>query len=81
VRVVFVTDGAAGDPLGYYGSLDYGGLRREEAKRAAEVLGVKELKSTPIIGPALRGAPTPPTVYHYEIWAAIEPTHLIDITA
>ena len=80
MRVVFVTDGAAGDPLGYYGSLDYGGLRREEAKWAAEVLGVKELKSTPIIG-ALCGAPRPSTVYHYEIWAAIEPTYPIDITA
>ena len=126
VRVVFVTDGAAGDPLGYYAGLDYKGLRRQEAKRAAEALGVEELLFldypdgrlveiqglaehlrrlvvadppsviySPSVGEvhpdhwavavaleqALRGAQTSATVYHYEIWAAIEPTHLIDITA
>jgi LmbE family N-acetylglucosaminyl deacetylase len=126
VRVIFVTDGAAGDPLDFYAGLDYGELRREEARRAAEVLGVEEvafwdypdgrlaeaqglaerlarlLKADPpsvLYSPsarevhpdhwavavalqrALRDASTPPIVCRYEIWAAIEPTHLIDITA
>jgi LmbE family N-acetylglucosaminyl deacetylase len=33
----------AGDALGYYAALDYRELRRDEARRAAEVLGVDEL--------------------------------------
>jgi LmbE family N-acetylglucosaminyl deacetylase len=43
VKVLIVTDGMAGDALGYYGGLDYRELRREEARRAAAVLGVEEL--------------------------------------
>ncbi len=43
VRVVFVTDGMAGDALGYYAALDYRELRREEARRAGAILGVDEL--------------------------------------
>lgn len=43
VRVVCVTDGAAGDPSGYYGGRDYLELRREEARRAGAILGVDEL--------------------------------------
>ncbi|MBZ0168964.1 4-oxalmesaconate hydratase [Candidatus Methylomirabilis lanthanidiphila] len=43
VRVVCVTDGAAGDPLGYYSGRDYPELRREEARRAGAILGVDDL--------------------------------------
>ncbi len=43
VTVVFVTDGAAGDALGYYAGQDYVELRREEARRAAAILGLEEL--------------------------------------
>jgi LmbE family N-acetylglucosaminyl deacetylase len=43
VKVVFATDGAAGDPLGHYWDCDYRELRRAEARRAAAVLGVDEL--------------------------------------
>ena len=43
VKVVFVTDGSSGDALGHYAALDYRELRREEARRAAAVLGVDEL--------------------------------------
>jgi LmbE family N-acetylglucosaminyl deacetylase len=43
VKVVFATDGAAGDPLGYYAGQDYVQLRREEARRAGRILGVDEL--------------------------------------
>lgn len=43
VKVVFVTDGGAGDALGYYAGQDYLELRREEAQRAGVILGVEEL--------------------------------------
>ena len=43
VKIVFATDGAAGAALGLYAALDYRELRREEARRAAAVLGVHEL--------------------------------------
>lgn len=43
VKVVFATDGAAGDPLGHYAGLDYRELRREEARRAGAILGVDEI--------------------------------------
>jgi LmbE family N-acetylglucosaminyl deacetylase len=44
VKVVFVTDGAAGDPRGYYRGRDYVRLREREAERAARVLGVRSLE-------------------------------------
>lgn len=43
VKVVFATDGAAGDPLGYYRDCDYREVRRAEARRAAAILGTDEL--------------------------------------
>ncbi len=43
VKVVFATDGAAGDPLGHYRDCDYRELRRAEARRAASILGIDEL--------------------------------------
>ena len=43
VRVVFVTDGAAGDPSGYYSGGNYLELRRDEARRAGAILGVHDL--------------------------------------
>src|SRR5574337_1017696 len=43
VKVVVATDGAAGDPLGYYKDYDYRELRRGEARRAAAILGINEL--------------------------------------
>jgi LmbE family N-acetylglucosaminyl deacetylase len=43
VRVVFATDGTAGDPLGCYAGSDYLELRREEARRAGAILGLDEL--------------------------------------
>jgi LmbE family N-acetylglucosaminyl deacetylase len=44
VKVVVVTDGAAGDALGYYAGQDYRELRREEARRAGAILGIDELE-------------------------------------
>jgi len=43
VKIVCATDGAAGDPLGYYAGRDYRALRREEAGRAAEILGTSDV--------------------------------------
>ena len=43
VKVVFVTDGAAGGKLGHYAGLNYRELRRDEARRAGAILGVDEL--------------------------------------
>ncbi len=43
VTVVIVTDGAAGDPLSHYRDCDYRELRRNEARRAASILGIDEL--------------------------------------
>lgn len=44
VLVVFLTDGAAGDPDGFYRGTDYVALREGEARAAAACLGVKELE-------------------------------------
>lgn len=125
VQVVVVTDGGAGDPQSYYAGLDYTALRREEASRAASILGVDELvfwdypdgKLAEVIDLAQRlkeifNAHRPDIIYRpstreihrdhwalgmavedalrqyrpavgdfcYEIWATVEPTHVIDIT-
>jgi len=125
VKVVFATDGMAGDPLGYYATLDYRELRREEARRTAAVLGVDDLlfwdypdgelaeardltdrleallkayrpdiiyrPSTLEIHPdhwalgagietALREYTPAIGDFCYEIWATVQPTHVIDIT-
>ena len=42
VHSILVTDGAAGDPEGRYPPGEYGGLRRAESRRAAELLGLAE---------------------------------------
>jgi len=126
VRIVIVTDGADGDALGYYASLDYRELRREEARRAAAVLGVEDLVfwsyvdgNLPDAGDlaerlaALLQADRPEIIYRpstrevhpdhwalgtgienalrhyqpavgdfcYEIWATVQPSHVIDISA
>lgn len=126
VKVVFVTDGAAGDALGYYAGQDYLELRREEARRAGAILGVDErvfwdypdgrLAEAPDVSErlaALLEADRPDIVYRpstleihpdhwalgvaaeaalrryrpavadfcYEIWATIQPSHVIDISA
>lgn len=44
LKVVFLTDGGAGDPGGLYRGREYAALREREARRAAEVLGVRELE-------------------------------------
>jgi len=44
VKVVFATDGAAGDPLGHYRGRNYQELRRNEARRAASILGIDEIE-------------------------------------
>jgi len=126
VKVVFVTDGAAGDALGYYAGQDYLALRREEAQRAGAVMGVDDLvfweypdgKLADARGlserlEALFEADRPDIIYRpstleihpdhwalgvgveealrrytpaigdfcYEIWATIQPSHVIDISA
>lgn len=126
VKVVCVTDGAAGDSLGYYAALDYRGLRREEARRAAAIMGVEELAfwdysdgkladardladrleslleaeqpdiiyrpSTLEIHPdhwalgvgieeALCRHKSAPCDFRYELWATVQPSHVIDISA
>jgi LmbE family N-acetylglucosaminyl deacetylase len=43
-RVVFLTDGAAGDPAGLYPAAEYVGIRRAEAHRACATLGVSDLE-------------------------------------
>lgn len=125
VKVVFATDGAAGDPLDYYRDCDYRELRRAEARRAASILGIDNLvfwdypdgklaeandlserlrtllttdrpdiiyrPSTLEIHPdhwalgvgaeeALRQYRPASGDFCYEIWAAIQPTHALDIT-
>lgn len=125
IKVVFVTDGAAGDPLGYYKDCDYTALRRVEARRAAEILGIDELvfwdypdgrladaydlgvrlgalleqdrpdilyrPSTCEVHPdhwalalgaevALQQYRPASGDFCYEIWAAVQPTHALDIT-
>lgn len=126
VKVVFVTDGAAGDALGYYAGQDYLELRREEARRAGAILGVEEMvfwdypdgrlteatdlaerlaslleadrpdivyrPSTLEIHPdhwalgvaaeaALSRYRQAVTDFRYEIWATVQPSHVIDISA
>lgn len=126
VTVVFVTDGAAGDPLGYYRDCDYKALRRTEAKLAASILGIEELVFWDYPDGKLAEAhdlservrvwlttERPDIVYRpsmsechpdhwalglgveeafrqyrpacgdfcYEIWATVQPTHVLDITA
>lgn len=125
VKVVFATDGLAGDALGYYAGQDYLELRRAEARRAAAILGVQELvfwgypdgrlaQADDLSGrlSVLLEADRPDIVYRpstleihqdhwalgvateaalqryrpvvgdfcYEIWATVQPTHVIDIT-
>jgi LmbE family N-acetylglucosaminyl deacetylase len=124
VRVVFLTDGAAGDPAGHYPAADYVHIRRAEAHRACTVLDVSDLEfwtlpdgklttvpdldervagavhrfrpdilyypSSDEVHPdhwaagvaveALHGAGRLPcAAYAYEVWAAVRPTHLLDI--
>lgn len=43
VTVLFATDGTAGDPLGHYKHTDYRQVRRAEARKAGEILGVHDL--------------------------------------
>lgn len=126
MKVVFATDGGAGDPLGYYAGEDYLALRREEAKRAGAVMGVDDLvfweypdgKLADARGlserlEALFEADRPDIIYRpstleihpdhwalgvgveealrrytpaigdfcFEIWATVQPSHVIDITA
>jgi LmbE family N-acetylglucosaminyl deacetylase len=126
IKVVFATDGAAGDALGYYAGLDYLELRREEARRAGAILGVEELVFWDYPDgrlaeaddlserlSALLEADRPDIVYRpstlemhpdhwalaaaseaalqryrpavadfcYEIWATVQPSHAIDISA
>ncbi len=126
VKVVFATDGGAGDALGYYAGQDYRALRREEAQRAAAVMGVDDLvfwdypdgKLVDAQGlaerlEALFVADRPDIIYRpstqeihpdhwalgvgveealrrytpaigdfcYELWATVQPSHVIDISA
>lgn len=126
VRVLFLTDGSAGDPAGYYPADRYVEIRQEEARRAGAVLGVTDfefwtcpdgkLATVPDLGERLlaavrayrpdvlyspssrelhpdhwaagvrvealrRAGRLPTAVYAYEVWAPVEPTHLIDVTA
>ena len=125
VKVLFATDGAAGDALDYYAGRDYRELRREEARRAAAVLGVDELvfwdysdgklaeaRDLPERLVALLEADRPDIIYRpsrlevhpdhwalgvgveealrryrpapddfrYEIWATVQPSHVLDIS-
>jgi LmbE family N-acetylglucosaminyl deacetylase len=57
VKVVFVTDGAAGDPRRFYRGRDYVAVRRREARRAARVLGVGSLEFWKHPDGALAGSP------------------------
>ncbi len=43
VKIVFVTDGMAGDPDGHYAGGDYPAIRRAEAGRAADIIGAGEV--------------------------------------
>lgn len=125
VRVLFLTDGRAGDPHGHYPADRYVEIRRGEARRACAVLGVADLEFWDLpdgelaavadlaerLLAAIRAA-APDTLYYpsgqelhpdhwaagvaverlhavgrlpcaayaYEIWSAIQPTHLCDIT-
>lgn len=44
VRVVFLTDGSAGDPAGHYPAGRYVEIRQAEARRACATLGVTDLE-------------------------------------
>jgi LmbE family N-acetylglucosaminyl deacetylase len=126
VRIVFLTDGAAGDPDGLYPADRYVEIRQREARQAGAALGVDDLTfwelpdgrlaSVPDLEDRLataihafrpdvlyfpssaevhpdhwatgaavealgRASRLPCPAYAYEVWAAIRPTHLIDITA
>jgi LmbE family N-acetylglucosaminyl deacetylase len=126
VRVVFLTDGAAGDPAGYYPAERYVAIRQREARRAGVVLGAEDLAFWGLPDGKLSSVPDlehrvaagirafqPDVLYYpssaevhpdhwaagaavealgragrlvcaayaYEVWAAIRPTHLIDITS
>lgn len=126
VKVVCVTDGAVGDPSGYYGGLDYLELRRTEARRATTILGVDELSFWDYpdgkladacdlsdrlrklletdrpdivyrpstleihhdhwalgvgVEEALRGYEPAVGDFCYEIWATVQPSHILDITS
>ena len=125
VKIVFATDGRAGDALGYYADRDYLALRRAEARSAGDVLGTSALEfwgyedgklaeaedladrlerlfaaekpdviyrpSTLEVHPdhwalgvgtemALRRYTPAIRDFCYEIWATVQPTHVIDIT-
>jgi LmbE family N-acetylglucosaminyl deacetylase len=125
VRVVFLTDGAAGDPAGHYPAERYVAIRQDEARRAGAVLGAEDLVFWELPDGKLATVPDledrvaagiracqpdvlycpssaevhpdhwatgaavealgrtgrlPCLAYAYEVWAAITPTHLIDIT-
>ncbi len=43
VRILFLTDGSAGDPAGHYPADRYVAIRRAEARQACAVLGVGDL--------------------------------------
>lgn len=126
VRIVFVTDGGAGDPLGHYANCDYREVRRTEARKAGEILGVRDLtfweyrdgklaeaedladrlgrllaaeRPEIIYRPSVREIHPDHwalavavdraletyrgslATYAYEIWATVQPTHVIDISA
>src|SRR5574337_9114 len=70
VKVVIVTDGAAGDPKGYYVGRDYPVLRREESRRAGAILGVSDLEHWDY--PDGKLAPTPELVERIGALLAIE---------
>ena len=126
VKIVFATDGGAGDPQGYFANRDYRDLRRAEARKAGEILGARDLTFWEYqdgkLGEAedladrlgkILAAEKPDIIYRpstreihpdhwalgvaietalrqympavgdfcYEIWATVQPTHVIDITA
>jgi LmbE family N-acetylglucosaminyl deacetylase len=126
VKIVFATDGGAGDPQGYFTNYDYRELRRGEARKAGEILGARDLtfweyqdgKLTEAedlaarlgrllvadrpdiiyypsvrevhpdhwalavaIGLVLEAHRGSVVAYAYEIWATVQPTHIIDITS
>jgi LmbE family N-acetylglucosaminyl deacetylase len=125
VRVLVLTDGAAGDPAGHYPAAEYVGIRQAEARRACGLLGIADLdfwrladgkladvadlpaRLAEAIGPyradilyypsslelhpdhwaaglaveALHASgQLPCAAYGYEIWSALQPTHLVDVT-
>ncbi len=126
VRILFLTDGSAGNHAGYYPADQYVETRRDEARRACGILGVSDLlfwdlpdsklatvsdlgerlleairsfNSDTLYYPsgqelhpdhwaagveveALRQAGRLRcAAYAYEVWTAIQPTHVIDITS